>query len=147
MAHEDRTTSFAGRLLHLKGCMAQLEVSGGSDTIGRSHLRSAEAPRTKILLKAIQNANIFLSLPFVRDIWFPATAEPPLDTFSNPIPLSSDIRLLNVSQRLAVEAVLSNEPSQRLVLIQEPPGTGKTTVIAAAVTSIMTVPDYTERNI
>ncbi len=50
---------------------------------------------------------------------------------------------LNESQRKAVEAILSHDNGNRVVLVHGPPGTGKTTVIAASVTSIMT-PDADE---
>ncbi|KAF9485152.1 P-loop containing nucleoside triphosphate hydrolase protein [Pholiota conissans] len=46
-------------------------------------------------------------------------------------------RELNPSQRNAVDAILSNEDINRIVVIHGPPGTGKTTVISAAVTSVM----------
>jgi regulator of nonsense transcripts 1 len=46
-------------------------------------------------------------------------------------------RKLNPSQEKAVNIILSNHDADRVALIHGPPGTGKTTVIAAAVTSVM----------
>src|SRR4029434_8575951 len=42
---------------------------------------------------------------------------------------------LNPSQEMAVEKILSSDDDNRVVAIHGPPGTGKTTVIAAAVSS------------
>lgn len=44
---------------------------------------------------------------------------------------------LNASQSRAVKQILSQQPNRRVTVCHGPPGTGKTTVIAAAVSSIM----------
>jgi regulator of nonsense transcripts 1 len=44
---------------------------------------------------------------------------------------------LNASQDIAVQRIVSEADNDRVVLIHGPPGTGKTTVIAASVLSIM----------
>lgn len=44
---------------------------------------------------------------------------------------------LNPSQTRAVEAIISLEDRNRVVLVHGPPGTGKTTVIAASTQSIV----------
>lgn len=44
-------------------------------------------------------------------------------------------RDLNSSQHRAVQRILSDEDEDRIVMIRGPPGTGKTTVIAASVIS------------
>ncbi|KAF9451890.1 hypothetical protein P691DRAFT_662219 [Macrolepiota fuliginosa MF-IS2] len=154
MTRDGQTSKFAGRLSHLQGRMAQLDVSGVSHaesvsicTMGREDPTTAEALRGNILLRVMQDIDAFLALPFVRDIWFPEKDEGPLaNTFSEPIPFAFSDQPLNGSQKSAVEAILSNKPSKRVVLIQGPPGTGKTTVISTAVINIMASRD-TERNV
>ncbi|KAF5359610.1 hypothetical protein D9756_003107 [Leucocoprinus leucothites] len=148
MTRDGHMSTLNARLAHLKGRMAQLDISGAARaeklsicTIGREDPTAAEALRTTILLKAIQNIDTFLTLPFVQDIWFPKpTTKSPYSIPLNSIKIAFDHRPLNGSQRTAVKAILSDEPSKRFVLIQGPPGTGKTTVIAAAVLSIMSSP-------
>ncbi|KAJ3570490.1 hypothetical protein NP233_g4368 [Leucocoprinus birnbaumii] len=149
MTQDDRTSTVNARLAHLNGRTAQLDISGASRaeklsicTIGREDPTAAEALRTSILLKVIQNKDAFLSIPFAQDIWFPNKAPRSSSTSPpDPIPVVFDHRPLNNSQRNAVRAILSDESLKRVVLIQGPPGTGKTTVIAAAVTSIASCRD------
>ncbi len=168
MTHDTgRKTKFDGQLKKLEGKTAQLSVSdagasrasrGGRvsiNTIGREDPTSAESLRTNILLKVIQNANAFMDLPFVRDLWppkkpsellKPTSKELLKPIFPKPVPIAFNSRPLNGSQKTAVEAILSEKYSRRLVLIHGPPGTGKTTVIAAAVVSISASTD-TDRNL
>ncbi|GLB40323.1 putative AAA domain containing protein [Lyophyllum shimeji] len=78
-------------------------------------------------------------------IWLPAEQVSWFNTSSSTIPIALSFpspRKLNASQRQAVNTILSNEDAHRIALIHGPPGTGKTTVIAAAVTSIMASRDY-----
>lgn len=145
MTHNGRTSTLRGNLRGLKGKTAQLNVSGASRadkliirTIGREDPTAAEAVRANTMLEVLQNTNTLLTLPFVQDIWFPKKAKMPVSKKpSNLIPITFTERPLNKSQKLAVDAILSDKPSKRVILIQGPPGTGKTTVIAAAVVSIM----------
>ncbi|KAG6813951.1 hypothetical protein H0H92_005206 [Tricholoma furcatifolium] len=58
----------------------------------------------------------------------------------SPLPVYFVGRTLNSSQKMAVSTILSNEDADRITLIHGPPGTGKTTVIAASITSIIAAP-------
>lgn len=62
---------------------------------------------------------------------FPVFESPPIDFPHRP---------LNPSQFRAVESILSTRNEDRITVIHGPPGTGKTTVIAATVTSLMAFP-------
>ncbi|KAK6997400.1 regulator of nonsense transcripts 1 [Favolaschia claudopus] len=103
-------------------------------TLGKEPLTGAEKDRIDITLKALQRTSSIADKPFFQAIWLPdetatwTTAAP----FSRPVPLRFS-RQLNESQQNAVAAILS---SDRISVIHGPPGTGKTTVIAAVVTSL-----------
>jgi superfamily II DNA or RNA helicase len=100
------------------------------------------------MLLALQGEILVDENPFIQSIWL-AKAQPSWSgcpvTRISPIFYFPSKRSLNDSQRTAtnLNAILSNAPTHRLVLIHGPPGTGKTTVIAASVTSIMASPDKT----
>lgn len=96
--------------------------------------------REDVILKSLQQISTVMKTPFVQGIFLPRNkpnwANTP--TLLHPVPLHfpSD-RTLNASQAKAVNTILSNKDADRIVLIHGPPGTGKTTVIAATVTSFM----------
>ncbi|KAJ7475948.1 hypothetical protein FB451DRAFT_263303 [Mycena latifolia] len=104
-------------------------------TVGKEAPTAAEAQRTDIVLKALQGTSTIADTPFFRTIWLPheRSVSPPGLLPSRAVPLHFPSRPLNNSQKTAVEAILSNTPVN---VIHGPPGTGKTTVIAAAVMSI-----------
>lgn len=92
------------------------------------------------MLKALQRSITILQNPFVQSVWFPSTT--PLWSKRPQRPLPSVYfpgRPLNSSQICAVKSILSDCDEDRLSVIHGPPGTGKTTVIAASVLSIMAV--------
>ncbi|KIO15265.1 hypothetical protein M404DRAFT_18056 [Pisolithus tinctorius Marx 270] len=63
------------------------------------------------------------------------------------IPISCANLEVNPSEERAIEKILSASAMDRVVLIQGPPGTGRTTVITAAVTSIISFPAASSRTI
>ncbi|KAJ7274279.1 P-loop containing nucleoside triphosphate hydrolase protein [Mycena haematopus] len=103
-------------------------------TIGREPLTSAEAQCADIILRALKKTSAIADKPFFQAIWLPqetptwSTAVP----FAHAVPIRFS-RELNDSQKMAVSAIVSND---RINVIQGPPGSGKTTVIAAVVASI-----------
>jgi hypothetical protein len=100
-------------------------------TIGRQGLTNAESQRKSIILTALQTKPTFLDSLLAQQIWL---SSPPYRRTSTAVSqLSFPYRPLNKSQRKAVESILS---SDEMTIIHGPPGTGKTTVIAAAVNSI-----------
>ncbi|KAJ7707595.1 P-loop containing nucleoside triphosphate hydrolase protein [Mycena rosella] len=134
-------TAVSGKATYIDGRAAQLTLKAALPpgpikvfTVGREAPNSAEVQRTKIVLKALQRLSAVEYEPFFRAIWLPQ--EPP--AWPPGLPSNRDIsiefpRPLNDSQKMAVAAILSPKP---INLIHGPPGTGKTTVIAAAVMSI-----------
>ncbi|KAK0431636.1 uncharacterized protein EV420DRAFT_1707462 [Desarmillaria tabescens] len=94
-------------------------------TIGREDPTQAEQARAMIVLAALQQSSVILDHPFIQALCI---------TINFPGPL-------NNSQCCAVNLILSNRNADRVTVIQGPLGTGKTTVIAAAVTSIVTSTD------
>lgn len=107
-------------------------------TIGKEAPTSAEAMRCDVILKALQDTSDIMRSPFVCHIYLNEVA-----SWAGIPPPSSDVALqfpgreLNTSQKKAVNAILCNDDANRITLVHGPPGTGKTTVIAAAVTSVM----------
>ena len=106
-------------------------------TIGKEDMTYAEIARQGIILYVLQGRTSLLSHPFFQSIWLPneRIAWPEQDGTTDEPPIHFP-RPLNQSQRTAVKKILSSDDNSRVVMIHGPPGTGKTTVIAAAVTSI-----------
>lgn len=96
--------------------------------------------REGVILKSLQQTNTVMKTPFFQRIFLPHNksnwANSPSILPPVPVHFPSD-RTLNASQGKAVNTILSNKDADRIVLIHGPPGTGKTTVIAATVTSFM----------
>nr|GAT55280.1 predicted protein [Mycena chlorophos] len=115
-------------------------------TIGKELPTIAEAQRADVVLGALKQTNNITSKSFFKAIWLDGGRVEPkskskskskdkckagLALTATTAPLSIAFpRPLNTSQKAAVHAILSPEPT---TVIQGPPGTGKTTVIAAAV--------------
>ncbi|KAI9574025.1 P-loop containing nucleoside triphosphate hydrolase protein [Boletus coccyginus] len=96
----------------------------------------AESTRQDIVLKALQhNTNILLN-PFFRAVWLPKErrmwSQSEKKREAPPVYFP---RVLNNSQHAAVRRILSGKSDDRIIVIHGPPGTGKTTVIAASVIS------------
>lgn len=143
-----------GRTIDVKGRTAELQVNGRPTqmpivsirTIGKEKQTSAEAMREAYMLSVLQGRVNLKSHTFINAIWFPPSKgdilgsgillpPPPSSGTSNIYANGS--RPLNTSQTQAVNKVLSQSDSDQVVLIHGPPGTGKTTVIAACVSNII----------
>lgn len=143
-----KTTSHILHSLDVKGRSAKLPVGGRLhirdiqcvETIGREPPNSLEQSRTSIMLQTLQEPISLSSHPFVQSIWIPSKKADWSDTLKiipsgTPSIYFPSERRLNPSQEKAVKTIFSNSDTNRVVLIHGPPGTGKTTVIAATVTS------------
>ncbi|KAF7374795.1 Regulator of nonsense transcripts 1 [Mycena sanguinolenta] len=129
-------TSVQGRAVRLK---LDKPLPSGSisrvTTIGKEPPTFAEAQCTNIILNALQKTSAIADKPFFKAIWLPQ--ETP--TWSTGVPFNARpvptcfSRPLNDSQKRAVSAIVSNA---RISVVQGPPGSGKTTVIAAVVASV-----------
>ncbi|KAF5342579.1 hypothetical protein D9611_001793 [Ephemerocybe angulata] len=109
-------------------------------THGREPPTNAEETRHRLLAGILQgNFTLFDNNHFVQTIFFPEqlTPWPALASARERKVRFSDRIFLNRSQGRAVEAIISLEDRHRVVLIHGPPGTGKTTVIAAGTNSIV----------
>jgi AAA domain len=153
----DGTVTVArGRTEHVEGKTVKLSIPGGIgnakiqslQTIGRESPTSAEILRTRCMLEALQQTIILSTHPFINMMWFPIGADKAKTLWKDTPRLSGTPsfsfpgdRKLNPSQLKAVKTSLSSENSDRVILIHGPPGTGKTTVIAATVTSVMSLSD------
>jgi len=112
-------------------------------SIGRDDPTTAEAKRAAVVLRILQGEHHLLSkTPWIQNIWFNTEPDTPLawpEAWSaNPSRSSGAIskppsRPLNLSQRKAVNTMLSEVDDNRFTIIQGPPGTGKTTVISSFV--------------
>ena len=133
-----------GRARKVDGRSASIGINGpvkgdkilSVTTIGKGDPTFAEVTREDIILKTLQHKTNIFSVPFFQSLWLPN--EPLVwpkskgQKIVHPVQLSRD---LNSSQLTAVERILSDEDDDRIVVIHGPPGTGKTTVIAASVIS------------
>ncbi|KAF8656239.1 hypothetical protein AX16_002675, partial [Volvariella volvacea WC 439] len=128
-------------------------------SVGRDAPTLAEGYRDDAILRALQGNTGLVSNPWFQNIFMvnsPDNLRWPEDwtqtpKSKNPLPAASPNPTkasshdspkddkphteLNNSQRDAVEAIMSKDDSKRLILVHGPPGTGKTSVIAAYVTS------------
>ena len=101
------------------------------------------------MLEALQQTIKLSTHPFINVMWFPIGNGKKAKTLwkdttrlaGTPSFFLPGDRKLNASQSKAVTMSLSGENSDRVILIHGPPGTGKTTVIAATVTSVMSLSD------
>jgi hypothetical protein len=130
-------------------------------TIGKDGPTPAEAIRADVVRGALQRTNALLRQPFVQTIWrpygLPATGASQAKAVKpREVAIAFDKRSLNLSQRKAVSAILDDGPGRKVVVVHGGPGTGeclfqpstfttsliihrlgKTTVISAAVISLM----------
>ncbi|KAI0274107.1 P-loop containing nucleoside triphosphate hydrolase protein [Russula aff. rugulosa BPL654] len=115
----------------LKGDVAHIRV------IGREERTNAEQLQYRFLLSALAGAGASSTPLFVNRIWFPRADNTQDTGYDKNIRFSCDhesqtLQKLNNSQREIVGAMLSSAPQDSLVIAHGPPGTGKTTTIAAA---------------
>lgn len=136
-----------GRATTVRGKAVKVTVSKNIDaiksvvTIGKEDPTNAESRRSIIVLEAFKGSDSLFRSPSVRKMFFPSFPTSQLvwpSALPGPTPVVNfPYRDLNPSQRAAVEFCLCRTEKRRIGLIRGPPGTGKTTVIAACVTSII----------
>lgn len=104
-------------------------------TVGRDDPTSAETACSALILKCLRGESKLASSPFISTIWFSSLVT---DWSPSSFPTCKIVhppeRKLNNSQMNAVNAILSQVP---ITIIQGPPGSGKTTVAASTVMSII----------
>ncbi|KAJ7126876.1 P-loop containing nucleoside triphosphate hydrolase protein [Mycena epipterygia] len=141
--NQGRRTTVSGKTMTVDGRAARIQLNSTLpsgpikvNTVGKEPPTNAEEQRTEIILKALQGTSAIADKPFFQAIWSPQEKPAwPAGLSSSraalvPIHFS---RELNDSQSTAVMAILSTD---KINVIHGPPGTGKTTTIAAAVISI-----------
>lgn len=146
-----------GRAIRVEGRQAQIQILGtlqddevkSVTTFGKADLTSAEACRESVILSILKGESTVMSHPFFKTIWLPNDPIhwPPSDHLKSEIPICCGDLKVNASQKRAIEKILSPSDEDRVVLIQGAPGTGKTTVITAAVTSITSFPPANNRTV
>lgn len=147
MTAKGKKNTAKGRVMHVEGRAAKIALRDNLrtgkihsvHTIGKEDPNSAETWRARIILDALQQTISIVRQPFVQSIWFPSETPtwPVRQQLAHPS-LNFIQRPLNLSQALAVKNILSDSEADRISVIHGPPGTGKTTVIAASVISTMT---------
>ena len=140
------TPTAYGRAGHIQGKTAGITVYRriapyaeikSVTTIGREDPTSAELERDDIIREVLQGKRHFFEPDVVREVFHGGLADrtkrfrPP----SGVISLRN--RRLNDSQAAAVHRILSGAQNDQVFLVHGPPGTGKTSVIAASVLQLM----------
>ncbi|KIM34855.1 hypothetical protein M413DRAFT_434968 [Hebeloma cylindrosporum] len=100
--------------------------------LGRQELTNPEKAHDELLFHILTNKKDLRTSPFVRSIWFPTWKDihdlpEVVEEWDTDFILSG--MGLNDSQRTVVQAMVGEQP---IVVTHGPPGTGKTTTIAAA---------------
>ncbi|KAI0956190.1 hypothetical protein AcV7_006651 [Taiwanofungus camphoratus] len=148
-----RTLTTQGHTARVNGRSATISVDGSISTaskicnvytIGREEPTTAEEERTDIVLCELLCKSQLLEQPIVRRIFFPSNISASSQAKARRSGLRDvapeihfPARPLNDSQAAAVRRILSTREDDQVCLVHGPPGTGKTTVIAACVTSIV----------
>ncbi|TFY79098.1 hypothetical protein EWM64_g4915 [Hericium alpestre] len=130
------------RTVEVKGRAATINLNkqfSGSEisvwTIGKDPPTRAESRRREIVWEAFHRKNRVLYNSFVSTIWLSKALPQGLPPLPPPPSIEFD-KPLNPSQEAAIKRILSDAEEDRITVIHGPPGTGKTTVIAAATNSI-----------
>lgn len=101
-------------------------------TVERDRPTLADSKRNQLILRNFQGKAKISDSPFVKYILYPSDDFKWPEHFPElPTPALVSDRPMNDSQVQAAEQMLSHNNDSRIVLIKGPPGTGKTTVIAA----------------
>ncbi|KAL0954938.1 hypothetical protein HGRIS_003871 [Hohenbuehelia grisea] len=144
--HGGETRALTGRVSRVLGRASTIHLHESSGviqsiksvkTIGREAPTNAEARRTLLMVHALQRRITLMTSYFVQRIWFasnPSASILPPPSLTSELEVISPPRPLNASQHSAVADIL-DEAKKPITVIHGPPGTGKTTVIAAAVIS------------
>lgn len=114
-------------------------------SIGREEPTQSESLKIAAILLMLQRQTSLLQNHFLKAIFFKPTSlvKDPLRISPRPTSSEDFTTQLNPSQKEGVTAILSHSDADRIVVIHGPPGTGKTTVIAAAVIAAMRKPSVT----
>lgn len=137
-----RTTKVEGRgakITPLKNISSGASIIG-IKTVGREDPTNAEEMRHELLARILEGNVVILDHRLVQTIFFPEQLTPWPQSKAKRVKrkvVTNGNMNLNNSQRSAVEAIISLEDRHRVMLIHGPPGTGKTTVIAASTESIV----------
>ncbi|KAH9917838.1 P-loop containing nucleoside triphosphate hydrolase protein [Fomitopsis serialis] len=141
-----------GRAIRVSGKSASITLNAsvastakifGVVTVGREDPTAAEKMREAIVLEVLQRKLSFFEQNIVRKIF----ERPPSKRARRHKPSNRsqaevylEGRRLNDTQAAAVNRIMSASPDDQVCLVHGPPGTGKTTVIAASVIELMNLP-------
>lgn len=113
-------------------------------TFGRDDPTPAETERTTIVLQVLQGSHKLFALPLAQGLFVDGSSAnliPSKPLSSNDVVQNANYQLgrrpLNKTQTLAVQRIMSPLSKDFVCVVHGPPGTGKTTVIAAAVQTLM----------
>jgi hypothetical protein len=131
-----------------KGKRAELKLTESIDlkeagalisarTQGKEEATNLDHQRSNLILFALQGRASILKNPLLKQIWFPDQCEPRNISLPAPELYGEEWKKLNRSQLKAVRDMLKESPDPRIVLVHGPPGTGKTSVIAAMTQSLL----------
>ncbi|KAH6910639.1 hypothetical protein BKA70DRAFT_1100429 [Coprinopsis sp. MPI-PUGE-AT-0042] len=128
-----RAVGMKGRQTTLSATQVRVNEVAAVRVEGRQELANSERAAEFLLLSVLQGIKSFQKSPFIRLFWFPtwkAFRPPDVSITLSPTHVESVLRSarLNESQEMVVKTIDSTE---RSIIVHGPPGTGKTTTIAA----------------
>ena len=150
MAHGSNASfSLPGDASNVRGKNAGLDVAHNLEgkrinsitTMGRDAPTQAELDCDNAILSMLQGKLPLLDDDWMKAIWLPSepvvwSFTPPRDAPAVEI-ITHPKAPLNTSQRSAISKMVSSSHDDNITLIKGPPGTGKTTVIATYVLSMI----------
>ncbi|KAH9856811.1 hypothetical protein C2E23DRAFT_721458 [Lenzites betulinus] len=132
--------SIVGHAVRAEGKDTGVKITGGNfrggieriRVIGREELTNSELAREEFILMLLQGLlPSLVESPYIRLVWFPTSHMYPRKHSVRPV--DDRFQTLNASQKQVVAAMIAED--EPLVIVHGPPGTGKTTTIAAALDS------------
>ncbi|KAK7444835.1 hypothetical protein VKT23_015152 [Stygiomarasmius scandens] len=143
---DQRGCEYRGRAHQAQGKITRVKFGSGQQptgiiqnirVVGQDDPTNSERARNIVLLRVLQGDVNLVDYDFIRYLWFPTTEDTRVlshrdyyeEDYYYEATVGFYVSSLNASQKEVVKGMVSSQP---MVIVHGPPGTGKTTTIAAA---------------